>query len=162
MLGKLILIIGVFLLGLYATSIYAAIAPENPINLELPLADKDKDHPANRILEDQIHVFKDRIVIDLADAQWSYFADTKSMEPVIFAGANAIQVVPDCPDGVQIGDIISYDSEFSDGVIIHRVVHKDEDEEGTYFIMKGDNNPTSDPGRVRCDQIKRTVVMLVY
>ena len=84
------------------------------------------------------------------------------MEPVITAGANAIEVVPESADDIQVGDIVSYRSTYADGTIIHRVVYKGQDEDGTYFIMKGDNLPTSDPGRVRFGQIERVVVAIVY
>ena len=118
--------------------------------------------PADRIVESQIFVYNDRVLLDIENAQWSRFADTKSMEPVLHAGANAIQVVPQSPNEIQVGDIISYRSEFADGIIIHRVIHKGEDPLGTYFIAKGDNLPTSDPGRIRFDQIERVVVAIIY
>ena len=118
--------------------------------------------PADRIPERAIIVARDRVTIDLANAQWATFTDTHSMEPVITAGANAIEVVPESADDIQVGDIVSYRSTYADGTIIHRVVYKGQDEDGTYFIMKGDNLPTSDPGRVRFEQIERVVVAIVY
>jgi hypothetical protein len=57
---------------------------------------------------------------------------------------------------------VSYKSVYATGNIIHRVVYKGQDEQGTYFIMKGDNLPTSDPGRVRFSQMERVVVGLIY
>lgn len=121
-----------------------------------------RDSPADRIREQQIIVLRDRVTIDIQEAQWSTFTDTHSMEPVITAGANAIQIVPKSADEIQVGDIVSYKSTYADGVIIHRVVYEGVDEDGTYFIMKGDNLPTSDPGRVRFEQIQRVVVAIVY
>ncbi len=118
--------------------------------------------PADRVGERQIEVYGDRVVLDVAQAQWARFSDTKSMEPVITAGSNAIEVVPGNESQVQVGDIVSYQSEYANGYIIHRVAYKGEDEHGTYFIMKGDNLPTSDPGRVRFSQIKSVVVAIVY
>lgn len=118
--------------------------------------------PKDRIPEKSIIVYGDRVLLDLQNAQWSTFTDTHSMEPVIMYGANAIQVVPQSPDELQVGDIVSYESEYAKGTIIHRIVYKGEDESGTYFVMKGDNLPTSDPGRVRFSQIRRVVVAIVY
>ena len=34
--------------------------------------------------------------------------------------------------------------------------------EGIYFILKGDNNPEQDPGRVRFKQIKRVLIGVIY
>jgi len=121
-----------------------------------------KENPMDRIPEKAITVYKDRIVLDIQNAQWSTFTDTHSMEPVIFQGANALQLVPKSEDEIKVGDIVSYKSEYTDGTIIHRVVYKGEDEQGTYFVMKGDNLPTSDPGRIRFSQIQRVVVAIVY
>ena len=118
--------------------------------------------PADRITESQIFVYGDRVLLDVENAQWSRFTDTKSMEPVIHAGANALQIVPQHPDEIEVGDIISYRSEYTDGIIIHRVIHKGEDQLGTYFIAKGDNLPTSDPGRIRFEQIERVVIAIIY
>ena len=36
------------------------------------------------------------------------------------------------------------------------------DEDGWYATMKGDNNPYTDPGKVRFDQIERLVVAIIY
>ncbi len=122
----------------------------------------ERASPADRIPERAIGVYHDRVVLDLANAQWATFTDTHSMEPVISAGANAIEIVPESEDEIQVGDIASYRSAYADGTIIHRVVYKGQDEDGTYFIFKGDNLATSDPGRVRFTQIERVVVAIVY
>jgi hypothetical protein len=121
-----------------------------------------RESPADRVPERAIQVFKDRIVLDVKDAQWSTFTDTHSMEPVLAVGSNALQLVPQSADEIKVGDIVSYRSDYAEGIIIHRVVYKGEDEEGTYFIMKGDNLPTSDPGKIRFEQIRRVVVGVIY
>ncbi len=46
-------------------------------------------------------------------------------------------------------------------LIIHRVVEIGEDEQGTYFITKGDNNFFSD-GKVRFGQIKYVTIGVIY
>ena len=37
-----------------------------------------------------------------------------------------------------------------------------EDKEGIYFILKGDNNPNVDPGKIRCEQIQRKLIGVLY
>lgn len=123
---------------------------------------QERDGPKDRVPEKAIAVYGDRVVLDIQGAQWSTFTDTNSMDPVIDKGTNAIQLPPESPDDIEVGDIISYHPENHDGTIIHRVVQKGEDEQGVYFIAKGDNLPTTDPGRIRFEQIQRVVVAIIY
>ncbi len=135
----------------------SALLPYNPFQTVAAQAS-----PQDRITERQIGVYADRVVLDIKNAQWARFTDTKSMEPVIVAGSNAIELTPESENDIKVGDIVSYTSEYAEGYIIHRVVFKGRDEQGTYFILKGDNLPASDPGRVRFDQIKSVVVAIIY
>ena len=118
--------------------------------------------PGDRISEDQILVSNERVLINIQGADWATFTDTNSMDPVIDAGANAIEVAPRSPEDVQVGDIVAYESKYAEGTIIHRVVAKGEDEQGVYYTIKGDNNSAPDPGKVRFEQIKRVVVAIIY
>lgn len=129
---------------------------------EIDILDKDKASPKDRIKESQIKVYEDRIVIEIKNAQWSRFTDTKSMDPVIDSGANAIQIVPENEDQIEIGDIISFETKYTDGIIIHRVIAKETDKDGTYFITKGDNNENPDPEKIRFSQIKRVLIAIIY
>jgi hypothetical protein len=121
-----------------------------------------RDNPMDRVPEKAIAVYRDRVILDVQNVEWATFTDTHSMEPVIFKGANALEIKPKSEDDIKVGDIVSYRSIYAEGNIIHRVVYKGQDEEGTYFIMKGDNLPASDPGRVRFDQMDRVVIAVVY
>jgi len=122
----------------------------------------EKSSPADRIKEDQIKVYEDRVVIQISNAKWAGFTDTNSMDPFIDEESNAIQIVPESEEEIQVGDIISYESELLDGMIIHRVVLIGEDENGKYFIAKGDNNPEPDPEKIRFNQIRRILVGVLY
>jgi signal peptidase I len=126
------------------------------------MGNEEKASPQDWISEDNIHVYDDRVVIDIKNPQWSTFTDTNSMDPVIDYGANAIQIVPKTYSSIQAGDIVSYESDYVDGIIIHRVIQTGFDNDGWYAIMKGDNNPYPDPGKVRFDQIRRIVVAIIY
>lgn len=123
---------------------------------------EDIDSPYDRIKESQIKVYKDKVVIEIEDAQWASFEDTNSMDPVIDEGANAIQVVPKNYHDIHVGDIISYESEFAEGTFIHRVIKVGFDTDGWYCIAKGDNNPDLDPGKIRFSQIKKVVIAIIY
>ena len=166
-----------FLLGISFTLIVlASITPSlaetnelvtsitNP-NIEIPRQnneERDRPSPANFFDTNQIRVYRDRVVLEQENILWAGFEDTKSMLPIINKDTNALQIAPNCPEDIKLGDIVSYRSDYADGIIIHRVIHIDEDEQGIYFVLKGDNNPTSDPGRIRCHQIDRKVVAIIY
>lgn len=118
--------------------------------------------PGNHIKENQIDVYEDRVELSVSDVEWARFKDTDSMVPFFDTGVNALQFVPESPDSIQEGDIISYRTPASDTRIIHRVVEKGTDEKGVYFIVKGDNNPVADPSKVRFEQVERVLFAILY
>ena len=122
----------------------------------------EKSSPNDHIKESQIHVLKDKVIIDVKDASWARFTDTNSMDPIIDAGSNSIELKPKTTEDVKIGDIISYNSEYVDGLIIHRVVEVGEDKDGWFVGVKGDNLAKEDPGKVRFSQIEGVVVGIIY
>jgi hypothetical protein len=161
---KAFMITLVFSLGFLTSNIYANLNVEQPSNISTsnsPYTDQVAS-PSDWVNEGQIGVYSKNVILDIKDAQWAQFTDTHSMEPVLSSRANAIEVVPKNVDQIKVGDIVSYESEYADGFIVHRVIQKSSDEQGVYFIMKGDNNDAQDPGRVRFNQIKRVVVAIVY
>jgi signal peptidase I len=121
-----------------------------------------KESPQDRLKENDIKIYRDRVMIDVNNAILARFTDTKSMEPVLNKDTNAIEVIPNNINDVQIGDIISYRSAFSEGIIIHRVVEKDIDDQGLYFRTKGDNLNYMDPEKIRFENIQRVVVAILY
>ncbi|HME87559.1 MAG TPA: signal peptidase I [Candidatus Nanoarchaeia archaeon] len=122
----------------------------------------ERNSPADHISEDQIKVYGDKVELDIQNAVWSRFANTNSMDPFLDDGSNGIEITPQSAEEIHIGDIISYQSTRSDGIIIHRVIKIDADENGTYFTVKGDNNSLQDPERVRFNQIKGILVGIIY
>jgi hypothetical protein len=116
--------------------------------------------PGDHIKENQIKVYSNKVELEIPNAVWSKFTDTNSMDPFLDQGSNGIEIAPKNESDISIGDIISYQS--TDGVIIHRVIGTNKDEQGTYFTVKGDNNPIQDPARVRFSQIKGILVGIIY
>lgn len=117
--------------------------------------------PFDRVSENQIHVYDDKVIIDLQDPEWAAFTDTNSMDPFIDSGSNAIEVKPQSESDVHVGDVVSYKSKYADGIIIHRVIEIGNDGEW-YCRVKGDNNPAADPGKIRYDQVERVLVAVIY
>jgi len=122
----------------------------------------EKQSPYDWIQEKNIHLYSDKIVIDIKNPQWSTYTDTNSMDPVLDENTHGIQIIPQSTQDIHLGDIISYKPENFDGILIHRVAAIGRDDTGWYAITQGDNNPTPDPGKVRFNQIKRILVMIIY
>lgn len=137
---------------------------EIPAQIAVPVTGNaiERLSPSDWIKEDQIKVYKDRIVIEVDDAIWARFADTGSMDPVLDAGTNGLEIKIDDPSKLRIGDIVSYKSTLTEGIIIHRIVFIGEDKDGRYFVMKGDNLPSNDPEKVRDEQLQYVLVGLLY
>lgn len=159
---KTLLMIGFlgFLTIWLATGIFANV--EKPTSINIFNNNNELESPSDWIKENQIHVYKDRIVIDAERIIWSKFTDTNSMDPLFDKGSNGLEMIPSDTDEIGVGDIISYRSKYSNGIIIHRVIEKGEDEKGIYFIAKGDNNDTADPGKIRFDQIEGVLIGILY
>ncbi|MBT7903018.1 signal peptidase I [Candidatus Woesearchaeota archaeon] len=117
--------------------------------------------PSNHIKENQIHVYQDLIILDIKNASWGSFTDTNSMDPFLDQGSNSIEIKPTKQSQIQVGDIISYENSKKE-IIIHRVIEKGLDSEGTYYILKGDNNQGKDHQKVRFNQIKGILVGIIY
>ncbi len=175
----LLLLFGImFVFGWFCSSAYSDILSQFsliPGNSNVEIADPDSgfldryffknkelNSPSDWITQQQIHMYSDKVVIDLENPQWAIFTDTNSMDPVIDAGAHAIEIIPESPEDISVGDIVSYKSEYADGTVIHRVIEVDEDSEGWYFKAKGDNNPFEDPGKIRFEQVRRVLVAIIY
>jgi hypothetical protein len=172
-LAVLALILLCFGLGWASSSLYSGITSMSVVDTqnELPtltlddvFVEKNPEiaSPTDRISEDMIHVYSDNIELDIKNATWARFLDTNSMDPILDKGTNGIEIMPQSADEITVGDIISYNSEFADGLIVHRVVEKGFDQKGFYFRVKGDNNPGLDPGKIRFNQVNGVVVALIY
>lgn len=119
----------------------------------------DVNAPSDWVSSNDIIVFDDMVILRVSNATLSSYADSGSMKPVFDEGANGIRVVPQSVEDVNVGDIVSY--RFGKILVVHRVVEKGFDEEGVYFIMKGDNNLLSDE-RVRFEQIEYVTIGVIW
>jgi len=158
---SIIVLILIFIAGFFSNSLISHI---NNIDATQPYSTNTNElkSPYDHIKEEEIDVMVDKVVLNIKNATWAKFTDTNSMDPVIDKGANSIELLPKLENEIHIGDIISYKAEFTEGYVIHRVVDIRKDEEGTYYITKGDNNKNIDPNKVRFEQIRGLVVAVVY
>lgn len=162
--------VSLFVLGWTLSDVFDQLDSEQPVTVssitgkvvETVNLNSERPSPHDIVPEKDIHVFSNKVVINLDDPEWAKFTDTNSMDPVIDEGANAIQIVPDKPEQVQVGDIISFSTKYEPGVIIHRVIETGNDEQGWYAVTKGDNNAYRDPGKRRFSDVKKLLVAIVY
>ena len=153
------IIVGILLLALgwFANDVYSISVTQPAV-----FVSKELISPGDRIKDSQILVYDDQIVIKLDGANWTRYTDTNSMDPYLDVGATGIEIVPRNELDLQIGDVISYEVDWTDGLVCHRIIDIGYDSEGWYAIAKGDNVSYADPGKIRFEQIKYVLVGVLY
>lgn len=132
------------------------------LNIDLPLtgwAINENSSPSNRITNEDILVYNDKIILKIPNITISNYANTGSMKPFLDENTNGIKIVPKNPDEIKLGDIISF--RLSEKLIVHRVIEKGIDKNGVYFITKGDNNQLND-GKIRFEDIKYITIGVLW
>lgn len=115
--------------------------------------------PSDFINESNIIAENNKISIFIKNFTFSRYNSSKSMFPLISNSSTGINKIPNSADEINIGDIISFNSE--NKVIVHRVIEKDYDKNGVYFITKGDNNAFRDK-KIRFSDINSVLVAIIY
>lgn len=157
MAKTILYILAAFIAGILLSQFFVAL----PIVQGAP-SGVEHNSPSNYIHQNQINVYEDYVLLNVSGAQWANFADTNSMDPLFDTEAHALQFIPQSPEDISVGDIISYTTKQQESRIIHRVIFKGQDDSGIYFITQGDNNVVSDPGKVRFEQIERVLFAIIY
>lgn len=140
-------------------SIYVSGGIENPMNSFFGEGVNNEKAPTDVVSQNDIVVYDDRVVIYIPHARISHYAPTGSMRPVLDSGANGIQIKPVSEADISEGDIVSFQKD--DLMIVHRVIEKGEDEEGIYFITKGDNATIND-GKIRFEDVTFKTIGVIY
>ncbi|MFC1801619.1 hypothetical protein ACFLZB_04100 [Nanoarchaeota archaeon] len=152
---KVLVIILVFVLGFLAN--FAL----NSVDFSGSLTGADVVSPSDWVEEQQVHVYRDKVVLDMHDVMFSSFTDTNSMDPLLDAEANGLEIKP-IEGRLKVGDVISYNSNTYNGVVIHRIIEISSDDSGDYYVVKGDNSLAEDDELVRFDQIEGVLVGILY
>ncbi|MBD3354839.1 signal peptidase I [Candidatus Woesearchaeota archaeon] len=160
-LNIVIFVLLIFIFGWFSNNVYTLLTD---LNKEKPfsLASNEIKSPSDWIDEKQVKIRDRYVSLIIRNATWAKFTDTNSMDPVIDSESHAIKLMPSDTSGLNPGDIISFRSTKMKGIIIHRIVEKNTDEDGVYFITKGDNNRYPDSEKVRFEQITGVVVGILY
>ncbi|MFH0752320.1 MAG: signal peptidase I [archaeon] len=125
------------------------------------LNESERISPSDTITEGQIRVYDDRVVIYMDNPYLAEYTNSNSMDPVLDEGANGLLIIPKEED-LNLGDIVSYQSEHNENLIVHRIVEIGNDDLGTFYRMKGDNNSSVDFEKVRFEQIKYKTLGIIY
>lgn len=147
------------LLGIFVAGFLSAFLLPFLFSSEIPFGFGNGNAPGDWINEKQIEIQKDKIIINIENASLGRYAATGSMIPVLDDKSNGIRIIPQSEEEINIGDIISFEQR--NNLIIHRVIEKGKDEQGTYFITKGDNSPIVD-GKIRFSQIKYVTIGVLW
>lgn len=135
------------------------------IFLTIVVAQKEPNEqfsPSDTLNSDQIYIQNDQVIINIEDAILVAYNDTNSMDPILDIEANGIEIPVTEDTILQIGDIVSYETTWNETLVSHRIIDISEDEEGTYYTLKGDNNSSEDPGKIRLEQIKYKLIGVLY
>jgi hypothetical protein len=157
-----------FALGIYAGFFLKSFYDnEFEVKTELPQENEEENvelkAPHNWIREENIGVYADKIVIDLADLEgrktsWATYANTGSMLPTFGQGCNGLEFIPSSPADIHVGDLVAFKRD--DSLVIHRVVKTGIDNYGWFAFTKGDNNRFVDE-RLSFDMISFVTFALV-
>ena len=155
MLKYVIALIILFLLGVGTYNVYAQS------NVQFHLIGIEMPSPNDWITDDDIAVRSRNVLLSIPNATLVVYANTNSMDPVLDESTHGIEITP-VKERLRVGDIISYRSDRVNAIVAHRIISIGEDESGTYYITKGDNNTAEDPEKVRFEYIEGVVVALIY
>lgn len=152
----LLIIIIFFLFGWYSSNYYKTVFDETKSGYG------EKPSPIDRIMDKQILVYNSMVVLNVSGVEWTKYTDTNSMDPLLDDTANGLEIRPETEKDITIGDVIVYEPTWTHGLLTHRIISIGEDEQGTYYIVKGDNSEAADPEKVRFNQISGVLVGVLY
>ncbi len=114
--------------------------------------------PSDYLKDNDFLVYDDKIILKIENAKISDY-ESSSMEPFLGKGVNGIVIIPKNENELEIGDIITYKKD--EKLIVHRIIDKGKDENGMFFITRGDNSNTID-GKIRFERIEHKLVGILY
>lgn len=157
---KLLVLTGILVALIVGFISYTNASLEKPITYQ---SINSLISPSDRIQLRQIQVENNKLTLTYnTNLYLSEYAPTKSMLPLFDSGHNGIEIIPQKASDIKIGDIIAYQSDIVNGLVVHRVIDVKQDDKGAYFTLKGDNNTEQDPEKVRFNQIKFILIGVLY
>lgn len=124
------------------------------------LSNKQKQIP-DRIQRSDIVATKEKVVI-LGDYSLAEYKNTDSMLPLLDYGSTGIQLKVFENTELYVGDVVSYRIGEKEELVVHRITGGGVDDEGVYYVLKGDNVGRPDTEKVRKEQIEKVLVGVLW
>lgn len=147
------ILITFFILGWFLNSITLNIHEEKPF-----LGDEEKLSPSDRIKEEHLQLFSDKLIINFPELRLASYTNTNSMDPLLDEHTTGLEIMPSSEQDIHAGDIVAYQS--GNDLIVHRVIAIGEDDLGWHAVLKGDNSKELE--KVRFEQVKYVLVGVLY
>ncbi len=152
----------VFLVGWLANVVYSEAryaGVQTPLEfINYTLNNSEKPSSGDHIDLDKIMVYDEYAIINISGLSLAQYEDTNSMDPILDSECTGLEIVPREED-LDIGDIVAYRSSKINGLIVHRIVGIEKDENGVnYYVLKGDNNNRPDSEHIYFDQIEQLLL----
>ncbi|MEM3154376.1 MAG: signal peptidase I [Candidatus Woesearchaeota archaeon] len=129
-----------------------------PLPAETRLATTDAEvESTQRIPFESIKVYADRVEIGYAGLNYAT-VNSNSMAPIITDKSVVFEKVPESPDEIKVGDVISFYEPSENAIVLHAVIEVLDANEGTFYKTKGLANPEADPWLVPYDNVKGIMV----
>ena len=160
-LSVVVLSLAMFSLGVGLSPVIAEPLSQSPARSPLS-ADASLHAAQDRLNEDQIKVFSDRVVLELSGAKYAQVAPTSSMLPFLHSGSHTLEVQPESESDLSVGDVISFYVKEKQAYVVHAITEIGSDNDGWYAKTKGFNNPGEDPWTVRFNDIQGVLVGVLY
>lgn len=141
---------------------YPSQAISKAINNQHPTS-----YPCHRIDFEQIQVYPMQAMIN-SQMTKSKVTGTGSMLPLITPQSTILYKQLNNKNELCVGDIVYYNNskcinlKSPVDVSLHRIIDRNEDINGTYYTLKGDNNGVADDCRIRFEDIRLVVVGIIY
>lgn len=144
-----------FIFGWFLNSVFETLS----IHKEKPFfGDEERFSPYDRIKEQDLQLFFDRLIINFQGIKLASYSNTNSMDPLIDEHSTGLEIIPETEEDIHEGDIVAYQS--GNDLIVHRIVSVSEDELGWYALLKGDNS--QDVEKIRFEQVKYVLIGVLY
>ncbi len=149
-------IIGVLSVYMYEARLYPIVQIIELINP--PTA------PSDYINESQIQIFDDKFCVEVPNTHLTSYTATNSMLSTLDDKSNGIEI-PANQTQINVGDIVAYRSSDKNEthLIAHRIIEiKNDSQNKTIYLLKGDNNGFMADGWINESQIVWKTISIIY
>jgi len=126
-----------------------------------PVSGVERISPQGWVDFNRISMQQNKVVVNGDILRYGILADTNSMDGVMDAPHIVVGETVFDRNQLQVGDIVSYQTE-SSNTIIHQIIKIETDSEGRLYTLQGTNNDRPDTYQVRNENILSVLICLIY